>query len=219
MSLELIGALIGLLLTLCVFSYVIGDNFLFRLAIHIFIGVAAAFSAVFLLIDVLWAQLLMPLPEALLTMNARDLIFLLPPLVLGALLLFKISPRLAWLGSASMAFLVGVAAATIIGGAVLGTLLPQVAASIDAGAALGPVGGLIVALGTATTLIYFQFSARPRPGEPPGRGPVVESAALVGQGFIAITFGALFAGVYAASVAALVERVQSLVGLIQLLLS
>ena len=42
---SLIGGALGFLLTLCVFSYLLGDNALFRIAIHIFIGTAAGFVA------------------------------------------------------------------------------------------------------------------------------------------------------------------------------
>jgi hypothetical protein len=37
---DLLGGFVGLLLTLLVFSYLLGDNVLFRITIHIFIGVA-----------------------------------------------------------------------------------------------------------------------------------------------------------------------------------
>ena len=38
-----IGLWIGFILTLMVFSYLLGDNFLYRLAIYIFVGLAAGF--------------------------------------------------------------------------------------------------------------------------------------------------------------------------------
>jgi predicted membrane protein len=39
-----IGAIIGFILTIMVLSYIIGDNALFRLAIHIFIGAASGYA-------------------------------------------------------------------------------------------------------------------------------------------------------------------------------
>ncbi|HMN62218.1 MAG TPA: hypothetical protein PJ988_17755, partial [Anaerolinea sp.] len=44
--------------------------------------------------------------------------------------------------------------------------------------------------------------------QPARRSPVVESLALVGQVFIGITLGAIFAGVYAAALTALLDRIQ-----------
>ena len=43
-----IGALFGFILTLVVFSYLIGDNPVFRLTLHLFIGVSAGFAATFM---------------------------------------------------------------------------------------------------------------------------------------------------------------------------
>ena len=40
---DVIGAFVGFVLTLLVFSYIFGDNVLFRIAMHIFIGVAAGY--------------------------------------------------------------------------------------------------------------------------------------------------------------------------------
>jgi hypothetical protein len=67
---DLVGVLLGFILTLCVFSYVFGDNALFRIAIHIFIGVAAGITVVQAWVNVIWPQLLVPLmnnnqPQAL----------------------------------------------------------------------------------------------------------------------------------------------------------
>ena len=59
--------------------------------------------------------------------------------------------------------------------------------------------------------MYFQFSARApdpnQPGGPARRGILVESLARIGQVFIGITLGALFAGVYASALTALMERI------------
>ena len=56
-----VGAVIGFILTLMVLSYVIGDNFMFRLAIHIFIGVASGYAAVLIFYNILWNQVIVPL--------------------------------------------------------------------------------------------------------------------------------------------------------------
>ena len=53
MSMEVISALVGLILTLMVFSYLIGDNPLFRFAIYLFIGVSSGYAAAVVLRSVL----------------------------------------------------------------------------------------------------------------------------------------------------------------------
>jgi hypothetical protein len=149
---------------------------------------------------------------------------LIPPLFFGLwLLVSKSSVRLSRWGNPVMAFLVGVGAATAIGGAVLGTIFPQAAATtnlFDWGSAPDPeIGflaflarGLLILAGVLATLLYFHFGARPAPGDQPAQRPAwLEALAQVGQIFIAITFGVLFAGVYAAALAAFIERVQSLI--------
>jgi hypothetical protein len=213
---DLVGALLGFFLTLMVFSYVFGDNALFRATIHIFIGVSAGYAAIVAWYNVIWPQLVLPL--LLGTQDER--LYILFPLVLSGLLLFKISPRLSWVGSPAVAYLVGVGVAVAIGGAVLGTIFPQTQATInllDLGAntsgesPLVLIGqGLLIILGTVTTLIYFHFGARQRPGGIPKRPDWVEALARVGRIFIAITLGVIFAGVLMASLTALIERVQFL---------
>jgi hypothetical protein len=208
---DLIWMLVGLLLTLMVFFYFLGDNFLFRIVSYIFVGVSAAYVAVVVIYQVLIPRLVQPMLTGDLTTRLATLI----PLVGGAFLLTKISPRLAFLGKPSTAYLVGVGAAVAVGGAVFGTLLGQISASASPFNLSAPGGGIsrllegvIVLLGTIGTLFYFQFSARAAgsSGQPAKRPALVEGLALVGQVFIGVTLGALFAGVYASSLSALMER-------------
>ena len=117
MPTELIFGAISFLLTLMVLSYLIGDNALFRFAIHIFVGVSAGYVASVALYQVIWPYLLIPLVSA--PLAERGLLII--PLVLSALLLMKISPRLSWLGGPAVGYLVGAGAAVAIGGAALGT--------------------------------------------------------------------------------------------------
>jgi hypothetical protein len=210
---DLIGALLGLVLTLMIVSYVIKDNVLFRLAIHIFIGVSAGYATVLVFYNVIWYQLLVPLIQSPLT----KIYLLFPPLLLGLWLLMKASPKLSRFGSPVVAFLVGVGAATAISGAVAGTIFPQVNASTNlfdlqaasqSGAKPIPwvINGLFILVGTLTTLAYFHFGVRTKPDQPTQRPVWLQVVASFGQFFIAATLGAVFAGTYAAALAALVER-------------
>jgi hypothetical protein len=60
-------------------------------------------------------------------------------------------------------------------------------------------------VGTITTLVYFHFGARSTP-DGPQRSKLVIVLGWIGQIFIAITLGVLFAGVFAAAMTALIER-------------
>lgn len=211
---DLIWSIVGFLLTVMVISYLAGDNPLFRLATYLFVGVTAGFVTLTVFLQVLWPRLVLPLLNG----SIQERLLTLVPLVLSLLLLLKISPRLARYGNIPMAYLVGVGAAVTIGGAILGTIFPQMLGTINlfnlrAGtpqANVGPgqlIEALIVLVGTITTLMYFYFGAKTLPNQPPRRSPMIESLAKAGQVFLGIVLGALFAGVYSAALSALIERV------------
>src|SRR5512137_1227027 len=94
--------IVSFVVTLLIFSYIFGDNPLFRLASYAFVGVAAGYTAVIVVEQVLLAKLAVPL------LGGNWL--MLVPLVLGVVLLLKLFPRYSRLGTLPMAFLVGVAA-------------------------------------------------------------------------------------------------------------
>ena len=48
--LDLIGALLGFVLTIFIFSYIGGDNVLFRITTHLFVGVAAGYVAIVVIV-------------------------------------------------------------------------------------------------------------------------------------------------------------------------
>jgi len=142
--------------------------------------------------------------------------------------LSKIFPGLTRFGNPVVAYLVGVGAATAIGGAVLGTIFPQIGASaslfdittnLSSGSNIGIVlgRGILVLVGTAATLVYFQFGARGAPGQR-GVQSWMDILRLIGQIFIAVTFGFIFAGVYSAALTALIERGNFIVNSLQLFL-
>lgn len=217
MPIELISGAIGLVLTLLIFSYLIGDNPLFRSAIYIFIGVSSGYAAV-----VVWQYVLMPkLFSPLASFDLKQNWLLIVPLILSVSLLAKLSPRIAWLGSFAMALLVGVGAATALSGAVVGTLIPQSRAAMNAFASPNfsdLLEGVVMLAGTVLTLIYFQFSAKRAADGSVKRNLIIEVLAWGGRVFIAITFGVLFAGVYMAALTAMLERLSSVINFVKPLL-
>ncbi len=221
-SLDFISGVIGLILTLLIFSYLINDNPLFRMAMYLFIGVASGYAAA-----VIWQYVLAPKVVVVLQSTDPNLWLLTAiPLLLGFSLLAKLFPKLSWLGSFAMAILVGVGAATALGGAALGTLIPQVGAAIDAldlrsapeGMFAKLIEGSVMLAGTVFTLAFFQFSARRAPDGTPKRNVVFEGVAWIGRLFIAVTFGVIFAGVYMAALTAMIERLTSLINFIRQLI-
>jgi hypothetical protein len=215
MDIDFLLQLGGLFLTISILLYLIfGDNALFRLVTYTFIGVAAGYVAVVVIF-----QVLLPRLSSLLFSGQSVLIVTgLIQIFLGILLFFQLWKRTTFLSTIPMAILVGVGAAVAIGGAVFGTLFGQIAGTArlfdmnaNADPFLGLLWGIIVLIGTISTLAYFQFSVRSKVAEPQEgaarRGISLELLAVIGQVFIGITLGAMFAGVYTAAVTALIERV------------
>ena len=217
---EIISAFVGLILTLMVFSYLIGDNPLFRFAVYLFVGVASGYAATVIVYNVLIPRL-----SLFQTNDLNRLLLAIIPLLLGVSLLAKFSPRISWIGSFGMAVLVGVGAAAAIGGALIGTLVPQLNAAIDAfdfrsagggtNAVFRLVEGTVMFFGTVLTLASFHFSASRAADGAPGRNALLEGVAWVGRIFIAIALGVIFAGVYMAALTAMIERLSSVINFIR----
>lgn len=217
MAADILAGLVGFLFTIMILSYVVGDNPLFRVGIHVFVGVAAGYVTVIVLQHVIGNKLLAPLVSGDMTQRLVALI----PLVMSFFLLAKMSPKYHWLGRWVVAFLVGVGAAAAIAGALMGTLLPQAWASVtmfdlkaftDSDVILEKtVEGFLILAGTIFTLAYFQFSVRESAARSGKRGLFMRILSFIGEIFLAITFGALFAGVLAAALTALVDRAQFIV--------
>lgn len=210
---ETVGTWVAFALTLLIFSLLLGDNPLYRLGLHILIGVSLGYALV-----VGWTTVLVPkLIVPLLAGSLQQRLVALVPLVLGMLLLTKASPRLGGLGNVAVAFLIGVGAAIAVGGAVLGTLLPQTAATA---ASLNPMPlaergsaawiALWTLIGTITTLLAFTFSTRSpwqEGGASTGPARLFGIAGRVGRIFLMVAFGSLYAGALIATIAVLVDRV------------
>lgn len=221
-SIEVLSAFIGFILTMMVFSYLIGDNPLFRVAVYIFIGVASGYAAAVVWNSVLTPKLFVPLSDP------NKLVLLAVPLLLSISLLTKLSPRISWMGNFAMAVLVGVGAATALGGALRGTLIPQAQASMEAlnfrtassgsMAIFQVIEGFVMLAGTILTLAYFQFSAKRTVDGSVKRNAILEAMAWLGRIFISITFGVLFAGVYMAALTAMIERLSSTISFVKSLL-
>ena len=220
---DLISASISFIVTVLILSYLIGDNPLFRAMIYVFVGVAAGYVAAVAWNEVIQPLLFQPIFSGEAFANPSLAASLVVPLLGSILLLFKISPRFSHIGQLPMAYLVGVGAAVVIGGAVLGTLLPQVSATFDAfdislavqrntNAAFMILNGAFVLVGVIGTLAYFQFGASQKTDGSVHRNILVNILSWVGRVYIAITFGVLFAGVYMAALTALIERMDSMRG-------
>jgi hypothetical protein len=191
MNLDLIGLIVGLVLTLFIYSYILGDNPLYRLAVHILVGVSAGYVAV-----VIMRQVILPVLGRLRDdpTNVANL-WVLPVLLLLLLLLLK-----RWTGNGTIAFLLAVGSAVALVGAVQGTLLPQITAT--PANPLFPGQGIVTAVLTICTLLTFQFTRRTPNADPRWR----QWLNGMGRVVLMITFGVLFAAALNTSLLLLAER-------------
>lgn len=202
---EIGGLLVGFILTLFIFSFVLGDNPLYRFAVHLLVGVSAGYAAVIIVQTVLLPVVMDVIQNPT---DAGNILFFFP-LLLALLLVLKLFPRVAWLGNSSMAILMAIGAAVGLIGAITGTLIPLITSSYsgDFTGLEGGIVGLLVAILTICTLLYFHFTGRLTTD-----GEVImpiwqRYAGLAGQVVITITLAALFAATLSTSLILLSNRV------------
>ena len=211
---EFVIGIISFVLTVMIFSYLLGDNFFFRLAVYLLVGVSSGYTAGLIITKVLIPYLILPLWQGPWEMK----LFLLVPLVLCILLLIMLFPRLVHAGSIPLAFLVGIVSALTIAGVTLGTLLPQIFGTIahfeptilfvsEGQTWLKILDVTILLIGVVATLFYFHFGLSNKAVSDQGRPKLIEGFGKLGQVFVGITLGALFAGVYSAALLALISRI------------
>jgi hypothetical protein len=208
-----IGLVVAFVLTLMVFSYIFGDNPLYRLAQHVLVGVVAGYAIVVAYHSVLRPRLVEPLATDP-TGNA----LLIIPILLSILLIMKSRRSLSWWGNTAMAYLFGVGAALAVGGALIGSLATQVQASWNVlqlgdypmSDALNIVSAIIITLGATGVLMYFYYYA---PAEGAPRRPLTAlrlAWGRVGRWFILVALGAIFANLMVARLSLLIGRIRFL---------
>jgi hypothetical protein len=213
---ELIWGATGLVLTVMILSYLAGDNFLFRLAAYLFVGVTAGFLTVLIVNQILWPYLIQPLISG----SWEGRLWAAIPLVFALLLTLSQFPRFSGAGRIPLAFLAGVTAAIVIGGAVFGTMIPQVQSVVNA---FDPVAwyampglpwlriveAVLMLIGVVGTLSYFHFGRRRQKAEDhaeTARPRVFDAMAKVGEVFIGIALGAVFTGIFSTALLAMIDR-------------
>lgn len=203
MALADISVWVSFALTLFVYTYLIGDTFLYRLAVYIFAGLTTGFIAV-----ITWDSVLLPWIEAMQTGGLGAVIFgLIPPLLA---LILLISPRVLpgiglILRRLVLAFLIGVGAAVAVVGAVSGTLIPLATVSgqsIQRGLGIG----ILSLVGVISTLVYFQYSAQREADGAVRRGRVGRVVGAIGGAFVAVTLGTVYAAAIGSTLTVFTER-------------
>jgi hypothetical protein len=185
-----VGLITSFTFTLLIFSYLLGDNFLYRLSVSLFVGLTAAFTTIAVLRSVI-------IPYFIWTDRGDILVFafiFIPAVVLATLLLLKPIPALKSLTNIALAFLIAVGSAVALVGAVNGTIIPLIGDTTTIGGdTWSIVNGIIVLVGVVTSLLYFRYQAKQNPDGTVTQGRIIKVLRNVGEGFIVVTLGAIYA--------------------------
>ncbi len=196
-----VGVIIGAGLTLIMYSFLYRDNPLFKIAENLYVGVALGYGMI-----IVWRQslrievydpLLRPPTSGAFT---EALLHRTVPIVLGLLLLTRLSKKRGWLSRYSYGPLVGWGAGVGIVVQTHTNILKQLGAAIRPlqgpaaspdgawawmGAVLLPIlGSLLLLVGTIAVLFYFFFSIKHK--------RVGGAVSKVGILFLMVSFGASF---------------------------
>lgn len=187
-----------------VYTYLIGDNFLYRAAVYLFTGLTAGFVVV-----VTYDSAIRPWLNALQTGGIGSYVLGLLPLLIALVLLppvYGLRVILPPLRRIALAFLIGVGAAVALVGAISGTIIPL---ALQSGQSVGDgwLVGTITLLGVITTLVYFQYSARRHADGTTHSGIITRTLSAIGGIFIAITLGTIYAAAVATTLTVFSERV------------
>lgn len=206
-DIDVIGVFVGATLTIFVFFYLAGDNFLYRLTLHIFLGALVGYTLGVTIHEV-WGKLIAdPWREDLF----GNLALIIPVGIGFGLFVFKSIPRVAYIGNYFLSPLIGFGIAIALVGALVGTLSPQFGATVNAIDA-SPLQGVLIALGTVCTLLAFDFTlTQKRRGLGGALGKAIGWAGKVGRGFLTVAFGVAFAGAITAALSVFIGRIQYLI--------
>ncbi len=214
------GIWVAALFTLFIFSFLYKDNPFYKIAEAVVIGVSAAYWMVVgfwtviipNLIGKIWPSMIHSWAMPGLSPEREDFWFLyLIPLLLGVLLLMRLSPSGAWLSRWPLAFIIGTTAGMRLVGFLHADFLSQISNTIIPIWVLDSTGSfdfwaslrhLIIVVGVLCAIVYFFFSIEHKGW--------IGKTAKVGIWCLMITFGAAFGYTVMGRIALLAIRLEFL---------
>tara|TARA_R110002111_G_scaffold191869_2_gene258202 strand:+ start:13921 stop:14817 length:897 start_codon:yes stop_codon:yes gene_type:complete len=197
-----IGLWVAAFCTLAIFSFLYGDNPLYKFTESVFVGVSAAYA----MVVAFWTEIVTNLFAKLLPDLARISFFpdmesgtqanwlYLIPLVLSVLLLWRLAPKGNWIARWPLAFFIGATAGirlisyleTDFIGQIQNTIMPFIVFSADGSLLwIKSMRNTIVIVGVLSCMVYFFFSVE--------HEGIVKYISRLGIWFLMVTFGASFA--------------------------
>ena len=205
LNFEIIGAWLVVLMTLSIFSYLYGDNFFYKSAEHIFVGVSAGYIFAITFWDQIYPNLLGRLFPSFIDAGYDFDISYIIPLILGIFMILRLVPSLSWLARISIAYIVGMAAGLKFYVFINSNILFQIKSSaIDFSLSYFEIfNQLIILIGVICGLIYFFFSKE-------HKGTIGKISKL-GVYFLMIKFGASFGFAVMGRISLLIGRFDELI--------
>lgn len=227
-----LGIWVASFLTLAVFSFLYRDNPIYKIAEHIYVGIAAGYYLYQAFHGTILPNLFQHVLEGAHRIAAGDASgwdaqWRWGALVLGMLMLSRLVPKWSWISRWPMALIVGAFAALNLVGFAKANLIDQLNAtflplystdklpwlpfaSVNGTWRLSEPGDasvfnhFVFVSGVICVLVYFLFSESQR-----GRFSKLQS---LGMAFIMVTFGATYGSIVLARISLLIGRVQFLTG-------
>jgi hypothetical protein len=197
---QLIWTWVGVILTLCIFSFLYKENPFYRFAEHLMVGVMNAYSLAFLYYLVILPVLIKPLGQAfhiafttgpsasLFLPSSGPSFFLFVPGLIGCMYFLRFVPKYAWTVRFPIGIFMGYYTGVAIPAAFEGSVFPQMKGTVVTRASFGDLAGgiwaVLVLIGVLTTLAYFFFSKEQK--------GILKWSAKSGIIFIMVGFGASF---------------------------
>ncbi|WP_166823818.1 hypothetical protein [Thalassoroseus pseudoceratinae] len=195
-----VGIWVAAMMTLCIFSFLYGDNPFYKFAEAIVVGVSAAYWMVVGFWTTIVPNLLGKLfpgwiqswamPGISPVRQSEDWLYIVP-LILGIMLLMRLSPKGNWIARWPLALIIGATAGLRLIGFIQADFLNQVRISIVPLVVIGEeiqwgptIANVVMLLSVLSCLVYFFFSIEHK--------GVVGKVARVGIWVLMITFGAAF---------------------------
>ena len=205
LNFEIIGAWLVVLMTLSIFSYLYGDNFFYKSAEHIFVGVSAGYIFAITFWDQIYPNLLGRLLPSYIDAGYDFDISYIIPLILGIFMILRLVPSLSWLARISIAYIVGMAAGLKFYVFINSNILFQIRSSaIDFSLSYFEIfNQFIILIGVICGLVYFFFSKE-------HKGTIGKISKL-GVYFLMIKFGASFGFAVMGRISLLIGRFDELI--------
>jgi hypothetical protein len=181
------------LVTLAIFSFLFGDNAIYKFTERLWVGIATGYWTMLLYHQGLYDKVVVPV-------FSHGQVYYLIPVLLGILMWFRISPKLGYLSRYALGFYVGIASGIYIPVTFRAWVFKQVEGSIiPIEGTWAGVNYVLALVGVICGLIYFFFS-KPHTG-------AFGVLSKMGIYTLMIGFGAGFGLTVMGRVALLVQRV------------